>query len=89
MSTATAASPSTLTAQDRLSGRWLVGIFAAALVLCFAQRPGMISPDTKLDLTANPLRFLAAGMQWCKKAQALGTLDDDAAEWMRRNGGSR
>ncbi len=30
-----------------------------ALVLCFAQSPGMVSPDTKLDLTANPLRFLA------------------------------
>ena len=43
----------------RLSRRWLAGIFAAALVLCLAQSPGMISPDTKLDLTANPLRFLA------------------------------
>jgi arabinofuranan 3-O-arabinosyltransferase len=32
---------------------------AAALVLTFAQSPGQISPDTKLDLTANPLRFLA------------------------------
>src|SRR3954463_11351648 len=30
-----------------------------ALVLVFAQSPGQISPDTKLDLTANPLRFLA------------------------------
>ena len=69
-STATAASLSTLTAPPsavtevslatpRLSRRWLAGIFAAALVLCFAQSPGMISPDTKLDLTANPLRFLA------------------------------
>ncbi len=27
-------------------------------MLCFAQSPGLISPDTKLDLTANPLRFL-------------------------------
>lgn len=27
--------------------------------MTFAQSPGQISPDTKLDLTANPLRFLA------------------------------
>ncbi|QLL07945.1 alpha-(1-_3)-arabinofuranosyltransferase [Mycobacterium vicinigordonae] len=32
---------------------------ATALVLTFAQSPGQISPDTKLDLTINPLRFLA------------------------------
>ncbi|OBH76921.1 hypothetical protein A5681_08895 [Mycobacterium scrofulaceum] len=36
---------------------WLVG--AIALLLTFAQSPGRVSPDTKLDLTANPLRFLA------------------------------
>ncbi|OBF54520.1 hypothetical protein A5787_04900 [Mycobacterium sp. 852002-50816_SCH5313054-b] len=35
----------------------LVG--AVSLALTFAQSPGQISPDTKLDLTANPLRFLA------------------------------
>jgi len=34
----------------------------------------------------NPLRFLRAGLKWCQKAQALGTLDDDAARWMQENG---
>jgi hypothetical protein len=42
-----------------LSRRWLAGVFATALVLTFVQAPGLIAPDTKLDLTANPLRFLA------------------------------
>ena len=62
MSTATAASsiaeaPGPLSRP--LSRAWLAGIFAVALALCFAQSPGLIAPDTKLDLTANPLRFLA------------------------------
>ncbi|MBO0866907.1 MAG: nuclear transport factor 2 family protein [Mycobacterium sp.] len=35
----------------------------------------------------NPLRFLQAAMKWCKKAQSLGTLDEDAARWMRQYGG--
>lgn len=42
-----------------LARRWLWVVAAAALVLTLAQSPGQISPDTKLDLTANPLRFLA------------------------------
>jgi hypothetical protein len=36
----------------------------------------------------NPLRFARAAMQWCKKAEALGTLDDDAGRWMHQYGGS-
>ncbi|BBY06521.1 nuclear transport factor 2 family protein [Mycobacterium noviomagense] len=35
----------------------------------------------------NPLRFARAAMKWCKKAQELGTLDKDAARWMREYGG--
>jgi ketosteroid isomerase-like protein len=35
----------------------------------------------------NPLRFARAAMKWCEKAQALGTLDDAAAGWMREYGG--
>jgi hypothetical protein len=35
----------------------------------------------------NPLRFLSAALKWCGKAQQLGTLDDDAARWMRQYGG--
>ncbi len=41
-----------------LSWRWLFLVAAIALALTFAQSPGQVSPDTKLDLTANPLRFL-------------------------------
>ncbi|WP_156763433.1 alpha-(1-_3)-arabinofuranosyltransferase [Mycobacterium scrofulaceum] len=41
-----------------VSRRWLWLVGAIALLLTFAQSPGRVSPDTKLDLTANPLRFL-------------------------------
>ena len=34
----------------------------------------------------NPLRFAAAAMKWCRKAQECGTLDDDAAAWLARYG---
>ncbi|GFG73857.1 nuclear transport factor 2 family protein [Mycobacterium botniense] len=35
----------------------------------------------------NPLRFARAAMTWCRKAQALGTLDDAAARWMSAHEG--
>jgi hypothetical protein len=35
----------------------------------------------------NPLRFFKASLKWCRKAQELGTLDEEAARWMRENGG--
>ena len=34
----------------------------------------------------NPLRFVSATMKWCRKAQELGTLPDEAASWMRQHG---
>ncbi len=34
----------------------------------------------------NPLRFLKAGMKWCRKAAELGTLDEEAAAWMAQYG---
>jgi hypothetical protein len=37
----------------------------------------------------NPMHFVRAALQWCKKAEALGTLDDDAARWLREHGGHR
>jgi hypothetical protein len=37
----------------------------------------------------NPLRFARAAMMWCKKAQDLGTLDENAARWMRQYGGDK
>ncbi|ABK72211.1 nuclear transport factor 2 family protein [Mycolicibacterium smegmatis] len=37
----------------------------------------------------NPLRFASAAMKWCRKAAELGTLTDEAAEWMAKFGGRR
>ncbi|MFV0495138.1 nuclear transport factor 2 family protein [Mycobacterium sp.] len=37
----------------------------------------------------NPLRFMRAALKWCRRAQHLGTLDEDAARWLRENGGRR
>lgn len=37
----------------------------------------------------NPMRFVQAGLRWCKKAERCGTLTDEAAEWMRRYSGGQ
>ena len=44
---------------EGLSRRWLWAVGLVSLAVAFVQSPGLISPDTKLDLTANPGRFLA------------------------------
>jgi SnoaL-like domain len=35
----------------------------------------------------NPLRFVQAALKWCRKAQELGTLDEDAARFLEQYGG--
>lgn len=35
----------------------------------------------------NPMRFVSAGMKWCRKAAELGNLPDEAAAWMQQFGG--
>jgi SnoaL-like domain len=36
----------------------------------------------------NPLRFVQAALKWCLKAQELGTLDDEAAKFLKQYGGA-
>ncbi|HET7739380.1 MAG TPA: nuclear transport factor 2 family protein [Mycobacterium sp.] len=34
----------------------------------------------------NPLRFVSAAAKWCRKANELGTLPEEAEKWMRQVG---
>lgn len=36
----------------------------------------------------NPLRFVQASIKWCRKAEELGTLDEEAAAWLAKFGGA-
>ncbi len=59
---------------------------AAALVLTFAQSPGQISPDTKLDLTANPLRFLTRAFDLWNSALPFGQAQNQAYGYLFPHG---
>jgi len=69
-----------------LSRRWLWMVAAAALVLTFAQSPGQISPDTKLDLTANPLRFLARAFNLWNSELPFGQAQNQAYGYLFPHG---
>ncbi|WP_082965287.1 alpha-(1-_3)-arabinofuranosyltransferase [Mycobacterium sp. ACS1612] len=69
-----------------LSRRWLSVVAGAALILTFAQSPGKISPDTKLDLTANPLRFLARAFNLWNSELPFGQAQNQAYGYLFPHG---
>ena len=66
--------------------RWLWLVGAVALLLTFAQSPGQISPDPKLDLTANPLRFLTRAFDLWNSDLPFGQAQNQAYGYLFPHG---
>ncbi|EGD53257.1 alpha-(1-_3)-arabinofuranosyltransferase [Gordonia neofelifaecis] len=64
---------------DRLLSRRETAVVAlVSLVICLLQRPGRISPDTKLDLTADPIGFLARAAHLWSPDAPMGQIQNQA-----------
>jgi arabinofuranan 3-O-arabinosyltransferase len=69
-----------------VSRRWLWLVAAVALASSFAQAPGRISPDTKLDLTVNPMRFLARAANLWSDSLPFGQVQNQAYGYLFPHG---
>src|SRR5271169_6670689 len=69
-----------------LSRRWLWLVAAVALALSIGASPGQISPDTKLDLTANPLRFLSRATNLWNSELPFGQAQNQAYGYLFPHG---
>ncbi|WIM87049.1 alpha-(1-_3)-arabinofuranosyltransferase [Candidatus Mycobacterium wuenschmannii] len=69
-----------------MSRRWLWLVTSVALALSFGSSPGRISPDTKLDLTANPLRFLARATNLWNSELPFGQAQNQAYGYLFPHG---
>ena len=85
MNTATGPDPGA-PAEGFLSRRWLWLVGTASLILAFSQAPGLIAPDTKLDLTANPLRFLARAADLWNSDLSFGQAQNQAYGYLFPHG---
>ena len=61
-------------------------VTAVALALSIAASPGQISPDTKLDLTANPLRFLSRATNLWNSELPFGQAQNQAYGYLFPHG---
>ncbi|WP_432211724.1 alpha-(1-_3)-arabinofuranosyltransferase domain-containing protein [Gordonia aichiensis] len=61
-----------------LSRRDGVVVGVVALVICLLQRPGLVSPDTKLDLTADPIGFLMRAAHLWSPDAPMGQVQNQA-----------